>query len=99
MLYSEMTAVCSLTLNLMVHKRTFCWNNAMHFAIQTDGLLPYVSNIGQRKKVDMQQNEFCKTLIYFVVLPSVPMPSDTYRRLCHTGSTTVHCQLTQTLYS
>jgi len=29
------------------------------------------------------------------VLPSVPMPSDAYRRLCHTGSTTVHCQLTR----
>ena len=31
------------------------------------------------------------------MLPSVAMPSDAYRRLCHTGSTTVHCQLTATV--
>jgi len=33
----------------------------MHFANQTDSHLPFFSKLRERKKGDMQQNEFYKT--------------------------------------
>jgi len=44
-------AVCSWTLNLVVHNRILCWTNVMH--CETNILLPCVSNLGDRKNGDI----------------------------------------------
>ena len=69
----------------------------MHFANQTDSLVHTnpMSEDGRKEICSKRAFIRCE---YVVLFPSVPMLSDAYRRLCHTGSTTVHCQLTQPLY-